>query len=218
MSDFETPHVEAMAFPHGRARDLKRLMVGETRPAMCAVLAARWEAARLTEEAIENLKTSRRLPVRQHHIIQPEQVSEEKMREAIRDAVTPNDPRIAGLDDWDEARLLAFDVRGGTAEISPSSAVEVPPDDHSELLEKERQERESLAGHTPPDEIADLIILSDTAEQTNEKLIAKYAREKNMAELAIKNGDDAERLRWERAAQRTDSAIRWNRGRMVETM
>ena len=70
----------------------------------------------------------------------------------------------------------------------------------------------------PPAEIADLLRIHETYEQTNERLLPLYREAKNMAERAIDAGDKTERMKWEAKAARIETAIHWNRGRMIETL
>ena len=70
----------------------------------------------------------------------------------------------------------------------------------------------------PPPQIADLLRVHETYEQTNARLVPMYAEAKNMAERAIDAGDKPERMRWEAKAERIETAIHWNRGRKIETL
>lgn len=126
---------------------------------------------------------------------------------------------------------------GGTVEVE--KRVEVPvervvevekvvyrdPPDLAERLEAMEAAKTKLdarpdapAYSPPPPEIADLLRVSETYEQTNERLLPLYREAKNRAEMAIDGHDKTERMKWEAKAERLDSAIQWNRGRAVETI
>ena len=129
---------------------------------------------------------------------------------------------------------------GGTVEVE--KRVEVPvervvevervvyrdPPDLAERLEAmetaktkldERPETPEAPPYSPPPpEIADLLRVSETYEQTNERLLPLFRDAKNRAEMAIDGENKTERMKWEAKAERLQSAINWNRGRAVETI
>ena len=73
----------------------------------------------------------------------------------------------------------------------------------------------------PPPEIADLIRLNENYERTNERLVTGYREAMQRAELArTRDGifEGKSTTEWLRKADRYDSAIRWNKGRLTETI
>lgn len=79
---------------------------------------------------------------------------------------------------------------------------------------------EPVAAHIPPAEIADLINVLETPEQTNLRLAGLYAQAMNKAELARSYGtlEGRSPTEWIRQAERYESGLKWNRGRMAETL
>ena len=70
----------------------------------------------------------------------------------------------------------------------------------------------------PPAEIADMVRVGETYEQTNERLLPIYREAQNMKELANDAGDKAERVRWELMARKCDLVMLWMHGRMIEAV
>lgn len=72
-----------------------------------------------------------------------------------------------------------------------------------------------------PPELADLIEMNETPPETHARLTRLYADAKQAAELARSYGgtfNGKSTVEWERKAERYDSGIKWNRGRMAETV
>lgn len=86
--------------------------------------------------------------------------------------------------------------------------------------EAKLSERKTGADVPPPD-IADLIRLNETYEQTNARLVYEYRQAMQKAELArTRDGifEGQSTTFWLRKAERYDSAVKWNRGRSAETI
>ena len=124
----------------------------------------------------------------------------------------------------------APDIDRGWPDSEPTPTLEQTeapndPPDLAERLEAMEAAKTKLdarpdapAYSPPPPEIADLLRVSETYEQTNERLLPLFRDAKNRAEMAIDGEDKTERMKWEAKAERLQSAINWNRGRAVETI
>ena len=80
---------------------------------------------------------------------------------------------------------------------------------------------EPVAKHIPPAEIADLIEINETPPETHARLTRLYAEAKQGAELARTYGgtfNGKSIVEWERKAERFESGIKWNRGRLSEVI
>lgn len=72
-----------------------------------------------------------------------------------------------------------------------------------------------------PDDLADIIPIFEAADITHARLTKLFADSKQKAELARNYGghfDGKSVIEWEQQAFRYESGIRWNRGRLVETL
>lgn len=109
--------------------------------------------------------------------------------------------RIVTVDNPEQARRIA--------ELEAMLAAKAAPDP------------EPIRAHVPPAEIADLIDVHETPPQTHERLTRLYAEAKQGAELARNYGgtfNGKSIVEWERKAERYESGIDWNRGRLAETI
>ena len=80
---------------------------------------------------------------------------------------------------------------------------------------------EPVSAHIPPPEIADLIEINETPPETHARLTRLYAEAKQGAELARTYGgtfNGKSIVEWERKAERFESGIKWNRGRLSEVI
>lgn len=78
---------------------------------------------------------------------------------------------------------------------------------------------EPVSAQIPPEQIADLIEINETPPETHARLTRLYAEAKQGAELARTYGgtfNGKSIVEWERKAERYDSGIKWNRGRLAE--
>lgn len=72
-----------------------------------------------------------------------------------------------------------------------------------------------------PDDLADIIPPFESAGITNHRLTVLYTEAKQKAELARAHGgtfDSKSVIDWERKAARYESGLKWNRGRLAETI
>lgn len=75
--------------------------------------------------------------------------------------------------------------------------------------------------HIPPPELADLIYVHETPEQANLRLVRLYADAMGKSELArTRDGmyEGKSVTEWIRSAEHYESGLKWNRGRMAETI
>lgn len=70
----------------------------------------------------------------------------------------------------------------------------------------------------PPAEIADLVRIHETYEQTNTRLLPFYTEAQHMKERAIEDDDKAARITWELKIRKLDLAMHWMHGRLIETI
>ena len=80
---------------------------------------------------------------------------------------------------------------------------------------------EPVSAHIPPPELADLIEINETPPETHARLTKLYSDAKQGAELARAYGGTFNGkgvVEWERKAERYESGIKWNRGRLAETI
>jgi hypothetical protein len=107
-------------------------------------------------------------------------------------------------------------VKGPAEEFYPE------PERFTDVIEVDviAGEPEEAAPTEPPEDIKDLFSVRtpETYEQTSARLVRLFSDAKNKAELANSAGNRAERLYWERSAQRFNSAIMWFHGRQVEVV
>jgi hypothetical protein len=70
----------------------------------------------------------------------------------------------------------------------------------------------------PPQEIADLVRVNETYEQTNTRLLPFYTEAQHMKERAIEDNDKTARIVWELKIRKLDLAMHWMHGRLIETI
>jgi hypothetical protein len=116
-------------------------------------------------------------------------------------------------------------VQAKAVTITPLANMTVAPEWMAEAeMTKARLDQRPRPVPAPPAEIADLLRVHETYEQTNERLLPLYREAKNMIEMAIGDevagieGSRARRMKWEAKAERIETAIHWNRGRKIETL
>lgn len=73
----------------------------------------------------------------------------------------------------------------------------------------------------PPEDIADLFVVHETPAESHKRLMTLYTESKQKAELARGYGgtfDGKSVIDYERKAERYESGLKWNRGRLAETL
>lgn len=70
----------------------------------------------------------------------------------------------------------------------------------------------------PPEHLAEFFSRLESAEQADARLAGEYSRAKSMEEYHRSHNDMHEAMQWLRKAERIESAIRWNRPRLVDKL
>ncbi|WP_373003111.1 hypothetical protein [Hyphomonas sp.] len=92
-------------------------------------------------------------------------------------------------------------------------------------LAKLEDAKERMDARAPDAAVVETLVehglsISDTYERVSDILVPKYAHAKNAAEYARQNGSYEGKgvIYWEEKAERYGGSLKWNRGRMAETV